>query len=369
MTARPAILLWLLMAWTTRTTTSSAYLEVSTEPENWGIGTRKCTVDELLPLALDGGETFSSEWSEDRVADPLYGCDCAHSRARYFCPHLGDDGYQIWAPRAVSDGTCSSMTASQLAEAPFPPGFKVLVYGNSHLRQVVESMMCFFHEHISTKRIKYYVIGPGDEGDSYRTVEGSAQCRSCAPFNDELVDYECLSEGDAHGEACRCSDDISEFVFSNGAVLHYYFANRQKDKRVSDALPRFNVSSLSYYDVVIANNGNGPRMHSSRTLEAAAELQNASVPFLWLSTYDGRHGREGDVDGWKARDRERMEVLGAKYVRIGVMALGLDHLHKRVVEPRSGDSHFCLPGPPNEMALLLLKLVWAWYFEKNGEIE
>ncbi|CAN0194100.1 unnamed protein product [Scytosiphon promiscuus] len=65
-----------------------------------------------------------------------------------------------------------------------------------------------------------------------------------------------------------------------------------------------------------------------------------------------------------------MDDLGVKYVRVGVMALGLDHLRKGSVQPEVGeDPHFCLPGPPNEMTLLLLKLLWASHVEHGGNVE
>lgn len=369
MAAQSAILLFLLMIWTTTTPGRSANLDVSSGPGNHNTENRECLVEELLPLAVSEGESSSSEWSEERVVDPLYGCDCAYYRARYFCPNLGNDGYPAWVPHAVSNGTCDSVTLSQLLEAPLPPDFKVLVYGNSHLRQVVESIMCVFHERVSTKRIKYYKNGPGNVGDKYRTVEGNVQCRSCSPFNDELAEYGCISESEAHGEACTCSDNVSEFMFANGAILHYYYAGGDKHKHVSDALPHFSVTSLSYYDAVFANNGNGPMMQPPQVLASAVELKDASVPFFWLSTYDGRNGRFGDVDGWNKKDRARMDGLGVNFIRVGAMALGLDHLRKEVVEPQSGDPHFCLPGPPTEMSLLLLKLVWALHFESTRNAE
>ncbi|CAN0198178.1 unnamed protein product [Scytosiphon promiscuus] len=368
MAVRRAMLVLLPMLWTTSAPGMSIDLSISSETGIASTDTRQCTVDELLPLALSSGESLSSEWAQ-RVGDPLYGCDCAYLRARYFCP-LAKDGYPRWVPRAVSDGTCSSVTTSQLAEAPLPPGFKVLLYGNSYLRQMVESMMCVFREHVMTKRIKYYEEGPGNAGDRFVTVAGSAQCRSCEPFRDELVDHGCLSEIEANGEACRCSDGTSEYTFANGAVLHYQFAGGQQNKRVSAALPHFNVSAFSYYDAVIANYGNPPSLEPPEVLAAAAELKDASVPFFWLSTYEGLNGEGGDVDGWALDDRVRMDSLGVKYVRVGVMALGLDHLRKKNVQPEvGGDPHFCLPGPPNEMALLLLKLVWASYFEHGGNAE
>lgn len=53
----------------------------------------------------------------------------------YFCPNLGDEGYPKWIPRVVADNECKPISRDSLRHAPFPPGFRVLFYGNSHLRQ------------------------------------------------------------------------------------------------------------------------------------------------------------------------------------------------------------------------------------------
>jgi len=55
---------------------------------------------------------------------------------RYFCEHLGDEGYHKWVPHAESEGICESVNPSEASTAPLPPKFKVLIFGNSHLRQV-----------------------------------------------------------------------------------------------------------------------------------------------------------------------------------------------------------------------------------------
>lgn len=55
---------------------------------------------------------------------------------RYFCPDQGGSEYPKWVPQAVASGSCASTTREELSEAPLPPNFKVLFYGNSHLRQV-----------------------------------------------------------------------------------------------------------------------------------------------------------------------------------------------------------------------------------------
>ena len=43
----------------------------------------------------------------------------------------------MWVPRAVLEEKCESITRSEMAGAPLPPDFKILMYGNSHLRQVI----------------------------------------------------------------------------------------------------------------------------------------------------------------------------------------------------------------------------------------
>lgn len=67
-------------------------------------------------------------------------CDYYHRRwapaTRYFCEHLGKESHRRWEPHAEAEGVCKSVSKSELSKAPFPPGFKVLFYGNSHLRQV-----------------------------------------------------------------------------------------------------------------------------------------------------------------------------------------------------------------------------------------
>lgn len=58
------------------------------------------------------------------------------SSGRYFCPSLGNESYPKWQPRAVTEGVCESVQREQLAKDPFPPNLKVLMYGNSFMRQV-----------------------------------------------------------------------------------------------------------------------------------------------------------------------------------------------------------------------------------------
>lgn len=88
------------------------------------------------------------------------------------------------------------------------------------------------------------------------------------------------------------------------------------------------------------------------------------MPFFWLNAYEGK----GDPQGWNSRQRETdFPECGAKFVRVGDMAHGLQRLTRKVVEKMEEyDPHFCMPGPPDEIGILLLKLVWALHHEKNG---
>ncbi|CAM9748966.1 unnamed protein product, partial [Ectocarpus fasciculatus] len=99
---------------------------------------RGCTADELLPLAISKGEPRSSEWIDSFDPEPLYGCNCSFYKARYFCPSIDglDRGYPRWVPHHIAARNCRGVSQSELAEAPFPPNSKVLMYGNSHMRQV-----------------------------------------------------------------------------------------------------------------------------------------------------------------------------------------------------------------------------------------
>lgn len=81
-------------------------------------------------------------------------------------------------------------------------------------------------------------------------------------------------------ETVRCDDDNGEVFFSNGAVVHFYFANRDEDKRITDALALHGKEDFSYYTAVFANPGNSPSITADAVLDAAFELQAAGVGVL-----------------------------------------------------------------------------------------
>lgn len=357
-TARQVLIL-LLAVWMTRAAweEEDARFKISAIGDRATGGSRWCTPDELLPRQAPAQSLISPEWSAERVQPP-YGCDCSFYKTRYFCPSLGDEGYPAWVPQAVADGVCKTVTRSDLRRAPLPPGFKVSFYGNSYLRQAVEGFMCMFHDKVKTKRVRYRQNNLDDGED--RTVPGDTVCRECWGDRPTLRSRGCLSE-EGEKEGCPCSDDFAEYEFENGAIVHFYFANVEGNKSPSDSLAAHGSVPWSWYDAVVANQGNPPALTPDDVLATATELQELSVPFFWLNTYEGR----GEVGSWGESQRSRFQELGAKHVKIDAMVLGMRNMTKGAVE-HSPDPHFCLPGPPDEMSLLLAKMLWAVYFETTA---
>lgn len=109
------------------------------------------------------------------------------------------------------------------------------------------------------------------------------------------------------------------------------------------------------YDVVIGNAGNSPSVLPEELLRSANVLKEEGVALIWLSTYDG----EGNIEHWSEDQRERFKESGAKFVPIHRMVESLTYLTKAVIESEKHNPHFCMPGPPNEIGILLLKAMWA----------
>ena len=312
-----------------------------------------CTVDQLLPRELPEGVGASPEWSTYEVDHP-YGCDCSFFRARYYCPSDENTGYREWIPRSISERTCRSVSHSDLIRGPLPPDFKVLIYGNSHIRQVIEGMMCMFKDRVVTKRVRYYLQAMYGRETDEPTVSGDTVCRGCGRLDrDVLVDHGCMDEK-LSTDGCLCTDNTAEFHFDNGAVLHYHMAGTEENKSLSDSLGSHGNVTWSWYDAVFANRGNNPPLSTESVLKAAVELQEASVPFFWMNQYSG----VGDLGDWDDEQRLRFRSSGAKHVKIDSMTRGMKDLTKGSIEDTE-DPHFCLPGPPDEMAVLLIRMMWA----------
>lgn len=121
------------------------------------------------------------------------------------------------------------------------------------------------------------------------------------------------------------------------------------------------MDPLSSYDAIFMNPGNGVAVNTESAIKYAAQVQEAGTAFFWLCTYSG----SGRISTWSDNQRKRFVASGARYVNIQSMAQGMKAWTKGTYDGTT-DGHFCLPGPPNEIALLLLKIIWAVHDETNG---
>lgn len=121
------------------------------------------------------------------------------------------------------------------------------------------------------------------------------------------------------------------------------------------------MEPLSFYDAVFVNAGNGVTMKVTDAITTAIEVQHAGAAFFWLSTYTGM----GSMSKWTEDQAKRFFASGANYVDIESMAKGMEAWTKGAVDGKR-DDHYCLPGPPDEIANLLLKIVWAVHEQNEG---
>eukprot|EP00752_Nemacystus_decipiens_P014381 g12791.t1 len=319
-----------------------------------------CTVDDLVP---PHDEDVSNMWDMETLVPPSFDCTCRTLKASYHCPNLGTGGYPQWMPRQESSGACKSKPTETLEKEPLPPGFKVLFYGNSHLRQVVEGIVCAYSSLIRSRKLLVYDFPDGQSASKMEAVGPDRQCRSCV-FSSKKSSRLLLSSGCASEEelddACSCDTNESAFEFENGALLQYHFAHKEEHKSIQDAL-KTQRTDFSDYDAIIANPGNEPRMEVSEILRAAGLMKEAGIPFLWMSAYQG----EGDIGAWLPEEQEDFWGSGARFVPVHRMVESLDYLTRGAVEGDKHNPHFCLPGPPVEIGVLLLKIAWALHDEKE----
>lgn len=158
----------------------------------------------------------------------------------------------------------------------------------------------------------------------------------------------------------RCGDDRSVFEFSNKATVHFWFANVEKNKSIQKAFQAFGTSPKDY-DVIVANAGNDPKLPISRLVNSARNFHSTGVRFLWLTTYHG----DGDILKWKDTERQAFEQASGVYLPVHDMMKSVARFTRGRVEG-GGDGHFCLPGPPNELGTLVLRLLWALHEERDG---
>lgn len=142
--------------------------------------------------------------------------------------------------------------------------------------------------------------------------------------------------------------------------MHFTYSGSHV-KNLRDATSDHGAEQPSSYDAMFMNAGNAITLTAEEAIKLAIHIQGAGTPFFWLSTYDG----VGSFSDWSLDQRTRFLASGARYIDIQSMVRGMEAWTRGVVEGIH-DPHFCLPGPPNEIAVLLLKIIWAVYEDDKG---
>lgn len=218
--------------------------------------------------------------------------------------------------------------------------------------------MCLYADKVVRRKVQFLNMFSRFRTEASLLPE--TQCRGCLRgHSDTLVDHSCLAKKDAY-RAVRCCDDRGEYELCDGVTVHYHFANNDNNKSVEQALEDFDTS-FADYDFIIANAGNTPRMHTDRAVRAAQLSHDAGASFIWLTTYNGI----GDVGKWTAEDRQAFAAANVTYIPVHDMMESMINFTTGVAKGTQ-NTHFCLPGPPDELGVFLLELIWALYSERSN---
>ena len=126
------------------------------------------------------------------------------------------------------------------------------------------------------------------------------------------------------------------------------------------ALDQFGTSAADY-DFAVFNAGNIPIMSAEDTISSAQRIHQARGSFVWLTTYDG----QGDGRSWSSAQKEAFVSANARYIAVHSMMETMLNFTRGAAEGVN-DAHFCLPGPPDELGLLLLRVIWSLSSERRA---
>lgn len=157
---------------------------------------------------------------------------------------------------------------------------------------------------------------------------------------------------------------MASFQFRNGASLHYRFSDQTLHHKDIDNEIAYMGLNPDKVDVVIANMGNGEIIPFSSLSKSARRMQESGKLILWLSTfYNGRVGIYAGPRGKALADLGVVQFDFSMMMRDSLQAV--KELSCKVVENRSQDTHYCMPGPPDELGILLARMVWAHFVQQQ----
>ena len=272
----------------------------------------------------------------------------------------------------------------------------MLFFGNSWLRQIVESILCLLH---SSPRYKDIVVRPGISAQ---------KCNASMPFTNDLRDQTCPGYYDLNdvlhqsknnmsvdfgiprsdeenywattikpkveqfwreqlvdNNVCGCDDSSLHLELADGSNIFYSFQNLEENKSMRSTVRKLRESGVDAafesFDVIIFNLGNPPSYGTDFSTEFPADLEylnHFGKPVIFIA--DG-HPFKTQIramgKGLKYARKENGDLLRSVFPNLLLLS-ERDRIEKHVDEeavPLIG-GHYCMPGVPSHHALSLLHL-------------
>ena len=278
----------------------------------------------------------------------------------------------------------------------------VLFFGNSWLRQIVESILCLLH---SSPRYKDIVVRPGISAQ---------KCNASMPFTNDLRDQTCPGYYDLNdvlhqsknnmsvdfgiprsdeenywattikpkveqfwkeqlvdNNVCGCDDSSLHLELADGSNIFYSFQHPEENKSMRATVSELRESGMDAafegFDVIIFNLGNHPWYDFSTEFPADLEyLNHSDKPVIFIA--DGHPFKTliramGKGLKYKQKGNGDLRVKrGCRLIRNVFPNLLLLSERDRIERHVDGEAvpliggHYCMPGVPSHHALSLLHL-------------
>jgi len=254
----------------------------------------------------------------------------------------------------------------------------VLMFGNSWMRQMFESMLCMMH---STPHFKNAVVGLQNKNlrkcDENKPITVDVRDQWCTgkDFN-----YSVMATSGSHMKpklnrsevttfwqkemwdhnVCSCDDWESQIQLADGSNIMYAMQHWNHNKTLRGTMEylksmgRAEGVDVNDLDVIVMNRGNGKMYDWNTSFAADLEyLGHTEKPVIYIEPF--RHMGES------GRMRPEIEDLRRRFPNLLYISYDLRHFR---VMPRSNLPHttwqfwhLCQPGPPSHHALNVIHLI------------
>jgi len=261
----------------------------------------------------------------------------------------------------------------QTHQSLFVKPINILFWGNSWLRQIVESMLCLLH---SSSRYKEIVRGLElsiQKCNVLLPIEKDVREQTCPGYSDLEAELS-LSRDDMsvdfrHSErtkvrwqqemvdnnVCGCNDDAVHIQLADGSNLFYIFSNLQANKSMESAVKQWRDSGVEAafldFDVIVFNLGNGPHYDFGRLVKDVRNLDHSDRPVIFVGDSMSLQDYE-----FRLAMRPVGGLANARRTLPNLLILSEIERIRKVDSPPMMKGHYCQPGVPAHHALSLLHL-------------